>query len=300
MPRTLIVFSADASFFPLARGLVLSLKQHEPAWQGIELAFVDNGCSDTSLRWLIDQGVAVRSLAPQLLGNLADAAKGYLRAIVCRPLLPRLFPEADVIVWLDSDLWVQTADVLPNLSHWAQAQPDRVFICPELHYSYSNMNENLEQSQIVNLQYYYQATYGAEVAQTMSARPALNCGVFAMAAQNPLWEAWWRELQELYARPYGNDTPAVLRMAEQIAMNVLAHRRLCVVPVDPLYNYMCLWGTPFRDNQGIVRVALPPASVIGIVHLSLWRKRGRFYYDQRLLYQSGDYLTEEEKRGLFE
>lgn len=89
-------------------------------------------------------------------------------------------------------------------------------------------------------------------------------------------------------------------MAEQIAMNVLTYRCSCAVPVDPLYNYMCMWGTPFRDNQGLVRVSFPPASVIGIVHLSLWKTRGRFYYDQRLLYQSGDYLTAEEKGALLE
>jgi hypothetical protein len=36
------------------------------------------------------------------------------------------------------------------------------------------------------------------------------------------------------------------------------------------------------------------------VHLSLWKNRRRFYYDQRLLYQSGNYLTEDEKRALLE
>ncbi|HSZ56385.1 MAG TPA: hypothetical protein VK797_12030 [Tepidisphaeraceae bacterium] len=300
MPKTLIVFSADPHFFPLAKGLVLSLKQHELARHDIGLAFVDNGCSEASLRWLVEQGVVVRSLAPELLGNLATAAKGYLRSIVCRPLLPRVFPDADVIVWLDSDLWVQVGDVLPNLSRWAQAHRDKIFICPEWHYSYSNLNENLAQYQIANLSYYYRATYGTEVAREMSSRPTLNCGVFAMAAENPLWDVWWNELRELYARPYGSDAPAILHMAEQIAMNVLAHRRSCSVPVDPLYNYMCMWGTPFRDNSGIVRVALPPASIIGIVHLSLWKNRRRFYYDQRLLYQSGNYLTEDEKRALLE
>ena len=298
MTGPFIIFSADEAFFPLTKGLVLSLLEREVSRHGISLAFIDNGCSSSSLQWLSDHGVTVRSLDPSLLGPLASAATGYLRSIVCRPLLPRLFPSADVIIWIDSDAWVQTSEVLPNLCGWAQRMRDKVFICPEWHYSYTQLNQDFIKNHVENLAFYYRATYGPEVAAEMAARPSYNCGLFAMAADNPLWDAWWVELLQLYGRQYGAETGPVLHMAEQLAMNVLAHRQSCAVAVDPLYNYMCMWGTPFRDNNGKVRVALPPANAIGMVHLSLWKPRRRLYFEQGLLYRSGQYLSDHERGAL--
>ena len=294
MPRTLVVFSSDENYFALARGLALSLLACQPEQHDIGLAFIDTGCRDVSLNWLCDRGITVTALDQGLLQHFPRAT-GYRQSLVCRPFLPRIFPEADAIIWLDSDLWVQTVDVLANLRALALAHRNKLFICPEWHYSYLGLNQNFAQHHIANLSFYYEATYGPQVAAEMSVRPMFNNGVFAMAADNPLWDAWRREIELLYARNYGQAEDRILHMSEQIALNVLAHRTSSAIPVDPLYNYMCMWGMPFRDPSGVVRVSLPPGSVIGAVHLSQWNLRKQLYLDRRLLYQGGDYLTAEER-----
>lgn len=90
----------------------------------------------------------------------------------------------------------------------------------------------------------------------------------------------------------------VRHMAEQMALNVLASRTGSAVEVDPLCNFMCMWALPFRDDAGVVRVRLPPNAPIGIVHLSQWTARRNLYVDQGLLYQRGDYLSDQERRAL--
>src|SRR6185437_1795428 len=100
---------------------------------------------------------------------------------------------------------------------------------------------------IRNFGSYYRAAYDERVAGEMAARPMLNAGVFAMAAANPFWEMWWNELVQVYQRDGGRNVNRVLHMADQITLNVLAHRLSCAVHVDPQFNYMCIWGMPFRD-----------------------------------------------------
>ena len=132
----------------------------------------------------------------------------------------------------------------------------------------------------------------------MSTRPTLNAGIFAMAAAHPLWELWAQELQTLYSRDYGSASADIRHMAEQTALNVLAVRHDFVIPVDPLFNYISMWALPVRDPAGTVRVAFPPNPIIGVIHLIQWKARRRVYAERGLLYDSGRYLTELERRSI--
>jgi hypothetical protein len=298
MGRALIVFSCDERFFPLAKGLVLSLVPAQLARHGLRLTFIDVGCSPASIAWLRGREAQVLQPEPSVLGPLAQVAQGPLRSMACRPLLPRLFPDAAAFVWLDSDLWVQTPEAVPHLAKLASVRPDRLFICPEWHYAYGTLNQNFRTNQIENLFAYYRAAFDEPTAAEMATRPNLNGGVFAMAAQNPLWELWWNELVAVYSRDGGRFSPGTRHLAEQMALNVVAHRTGRAVHVDPLFNYLCMWGIPFRDDQQIVRVPLPPANTIDIIHLARWNVLGRQYLEQGLLYQRGDYLTPGERDAL--
>jgi hypothetical protein len=298
MPHTLVVFSCDQNYFLLAKGLVLSLLQCELDCEHIGLAFLDAGCDRTALDWLKARGVEVRALDASALGALEPLAQGYLRSLVFRPLLPKLFPGVEAFVWLDSDTWVQQPQSVAYLADLARSGGDRIFICPEWHYGYSDLNDTFVENQLKNLAFYHRTIYGEEMVREMYGRPVLNCGVFAMAAKCPLWDMWWNELVELYQRDYGAESERVRHMAEQIALNVLARRNQCAVLVDPLFNYLCMWGMPFRDEQGMVRVALPPGNAIGVVHLSLWKVWRKAYFEKGLLYQRGEYLSAEEQETL--
>lgn len=296
---TLIVCSCDQSYFPLLKGLILSICEQGRLGAGIGLAFIDIGCEARSVSWLQERGVRVCRPDPQILGGLADPALGYQRSQTCRPLLPKLFPDAAIFIWIDCDTWVQDASIFPILRSAVEKDRDKLFIAPECHYSYTHINDGcLERHQ--EMFSYYQPVFGTEVAQRMCLRPTLNSGFFAMAADNAIWAEWETEVRRIYLGEPNEYDPQVRHMAEQIALNVIAARGSRVTLLDPLYNYVCLWNSPFRDAEGVVRVALPPHLPIGIIHLAGgWLRFGAAYASRGLLYRGGSYLCDEDRTLLF-
>ena len=284
--------------FPLAKGLVLSLAGANLEESGIRLAFIDIGCDGPSLAWLSERGVTVLDSSHLAALHGARNVQGYHWAQICRPYLPQLFPEADAFIWLDSDLWVQAPETLKLLAHYADSDHSKIFICPEWHYSYAILNRDIAKFHIDNIGYHYRIAYGPEVAARLSVRPWLNTGVFAMAADNSLWSLWGEEMQRLFARDYAQDTPLARHMADGVSLNYLVAETSRAVLVDPLFNFTCMWALPFRDSAGVVRVPLPPNTPIGIVHLSMWSGRRKFYLEQGLLFARGQYLSEEERQLL--
>lgn len=296
---TLIVFSCDQAYFPLAKGLVLSILEPGGLPPGVGLAFIDIGCEAGALRWLESAGVRVRALDERTVGRLADPHLGYRRAQACRPFLPQLFPEANVLIWMDSDMWVQDGSIFGYLHRAANAHPDKVFITPECHYSYTLINDNAADRQR-EMQGYYEPLFGKEVAARLRGRPTLNSGFFAMAASHWIWSEWARLLKRIFLEEYDLHERLVLHMADQIALNALANGTADVMLLDPLYNYISLWTPPIRGEGGLARVALPPHVPIGIVHLAGGLKHfGKRYFSDGLFYKEGAYLTEAERDNLF-
>jgi hypothetical protein len=80
---TLIVCSCDQNYFPLVKGLLLSILDSGPLSSGLGLAFIDIGCDLAAVRWLRDRGARVCVPDPRILGGLADAALGYRRSQTC-------------------------------------------------------------------------------------------------------------------------------------------------------------------------------------------------------------------------
>jgi len=296
---TLIVCSCDGNYFPLVKGLILSILDPGPLPAGIGIGFIDIGCDEAALRWLTERGVRVRKLEQAAVGRLADSTFGYQRAQACRPFLPRIFPEARVLIWMDSDMWVQDRSVFAYLHKAARADPDMLFISPECHYSYLPINDDM-QLRRQEMYSYYEPAFGAEVARRLCERFTLNSGFFAMHAANGIWGDWARQVRRIFLDEYERYAPTVRHMADQIALNVIANGTARVRLLDPLYNYISHWTPPVRGEDGIVRVALPPHVPVGIVHLTGGLIHfGRGYFEQGLFYRAGAYLTEDDVRMLF-
>jgi hypothetical protein len=243
----LIVCSCDQNYFPLVKGLILSIVEQGALPAAMGLAFVDIGCEPGAVQWLRQHGVRVCAPDPQVLGHLAAPELGYQRSQTCRPLLPRIFPDAARLIWIDCDAWIQDMSIFAYLYAALATNPEQLFIAPECHYTYTSINEDCEERQR-EMFGYYEHSFGAEVATRMSRRVTLNSGFFAMAAANPLWAEWETEVRRIFfCNPQGMDAMA-RHMAEQVALNVAAARRPNVTLLDPLYNYVCLWNPPFRHR----------------------------------------------------
>jgi lipopolysaccharide biosynthesis glycosyltransferase len=296
---SLIVCSCDQNYFPMVKGLILSITESKGLPEGSRLAFLDLGLNRAARNWLEGQGVLVRQLTAGVVGELADARLGYQRAQACRPFLPKLFPEADTFIWMDSDMWVQDPGIFAALDNAIAERPDHLFIAPEWHYSYVYINDDVE-SRHAEMYSYYAPVYGESTAQRMSRLPTLNSGFFAMRRDNSLWRLWAQEVEQHFLNDPLRYGPQVRHMIDQIALNVIARRVGRIALLDPLYNYICTWKRPVKDDLGVVRVALAPGARIGIVHLAGgWKEFGERYLCEGLFYRGGTYLDEADMQTLY-
>jgi len=295
-PMMVLMSSCDEKYFPLAKGLFLSLLEApEVLGSDIRLAFLDIGCEPASLKWLQTRGIEIVSGNNSIMGGLSHPHLGYHRAQTCRAFLPDLFSDADVLGWIDCDTWFQDATIVKGLMAEALKTPDAIFICPEVHYTYTKINDEVRVTH-KEVHGYYEAIYGTEVADTLHVMPSVNSGFFVMHRTNGLWDAWRGEVGKIYGDDFEKHSPIARHFGEQTSLNMLIKTGHKAVYFDPLYNYLCLWNPPFRDPAGIVRVSYPPFNPVGMLHLAGgWRYFGRTYSERGLLYKAGDYLEDSEK-----
>lgn len=297
-----VCFACNETYVPLCKGLVLSLGEalrFAGNSRDISLHFIDIGCERASLDWLETAGIRVSGfdradyfpgISPQLLPRYADAQ-------LCRPFLPSIVPGYDYYIWIDCDIWLQGADVLPALVQAASGFAEKIVICPELHYGYIG-HRNLRYGLIAQ-QRWYRVLYKKDeaLADELSFRPMFNSGLFAMFGGGPLWRLWADELTSLYGDDHSVD-PSVLHYAEQLGLNRVIHERHAFVPLDPLFNYACGGSSVFLNPRGRVVVGYPPCPQVKGVHLLAFSLYGDMYLDRGLLYRKGEYLTGEERASL--
>jgi hypothetical protein len=293
-----IVFSCDEAYFFLARGLVLSLNDAGHPSGDVRLILIDVGCGRKTLAWMRNHGVEIVEIPPGLIpASVAAVIRPVHRAQVVRPFLPTLLPQLEHFVWLDCDLWVQDSKFINVMLQGAIVAPSAVMMAPgNSHYNlsfYISMHEVLEWQRG-----WFQAGYEPAFAEKLAVTLHFSSGVFSMRRDSSIWALWAREIEYLYP-VVANRAPHLLHLAEQIALNVVAFNTQNYIRLDPLYNFHCNNGGALRRDDGkVVSNLLLPTREIAIVHLAAWSHLRRYYIDNRLLYRSGEYLTEAERDGL--
>lgn len=254
--RFAIATAGDDKYLGLLQGLIRSIR----AWpQGAEVPVVvlDLGFGAESRAWLAGQGAHLA--VPDWDHRFDRPMPVYFKAMVSRPHLPKYLPEADTILWLDADTWIQDWSAIELLLAGAEAAG--FAIVPETDRSYTPFYNG---APYISHQYeWYKTCFDEATARALFAYPLLNCGVFAARAGAPHWQAWAR----LFAQSLDR---AVLFVSEQTALNVML--RTAGLPLSLLpaaCNWICFRSQPFCSEDGAVLLDphLPHAP-LGIIHLA--------------------------------
>jgi lipopolysaccharide biosynthesis glycosyltransferase len=302
-PRSAIVFALDETFAPLGKGLVLSLLALGLPDVSCDLCLIDIGCSPETRQWMSQHSCRIAPFdQAQIALSPPAGGANYMKALVCRPFIPHIFPGYACYLYLDADVWVQKRESVELALSTALSSPDRVVLAPFIDFSYSfNYAGPSEENYLRFLGYFYewyQVSYGDQVAEQMKGRALFSAGVFAMSAECPLWKGYADELRVVFARDY-SDKPFAFHVSEQTALNHLIYSTGAFVPLEAIHNYNCHVGAVERDreNQEVV-VKYPPRRPVGIVHLSYSSKMMPSYLEQGLLWDRGNYLSKAELDGL--
>jgi hypothetical protein len=267
--RDVVIFTAaDARFFRLCLGLVLSLLRAAPERPRIRI--LDLGLAPDQIRALAPLVEAI--LPPRWHVPARQPLPVAFRGFTARPFLPSYVDDAEVIVWLDADTWVQEWAPLAGLIEASRQGPMAIVeerYGPDLRIrqrqgdgSYVQLDIKVERRR-ENVKKTYRECFGEEIAASLGDLPSFNGGVWALRRDAPGWAVYAELLEAGLSR-------AVSNLTEQQALNIAIRTgRIPVSPQPTICNFTLNQDLPAFDSERnrFVRRE-PPHEPIGVIHFT--------------------------------
>ena len=254
--RVLIVSGADARFFPLLEGLVLSMRAQE-ASKAVSLAFFDLGLTDAQRDWLgrfSDRIVTPGwDLPVPERDDLPEAAK----SVTARIFLPTYFPGFDVYLWLDADTWLQSW--LGIEYYVAGALATGAAATPQVDRSY------IQGAGVLRWRFTgFSKCYGQQAAIDLMQYPHINAGAFAIRADAPHWSRLAAAYLEAMERS------GEVLCSDQMAFNHAVYKGGLAVQLLPATcNWQCHLRLPlWNEETATFCEPFLPYPTISVLHLT--------------------------------
>jgi hypothetical protein len=269
MKSYIIITGADANFFELVQGTILSIREKVQGQNAI-LGFIDLGCTPDQLQWL-HEWVDIIKIPDWDFDFLEESgAPVYLRGLIARPFFRKYFPGFDIYFWIDADAWVQEWSAVELFLEGAERKGLAIVHDTSRYNSghYGHL-QHLYQSHYQNLH----AHLGEELAEKLFTYPTINAGVFALHSEAPHWQVW----HDCLALILKNQ---VSLYSDQIALNwaIYSFELLKQTELLPEWcNWQCHWfgfDLPlWHKQQHCLVERYLPHTPIGIVHLTVNKHR---------------------------
>lgn len=202
-----------------------------------DVGLIDLGMSEAQLAALRERGV--RIVPPHWpIEPPPNQQATHLLAFAAKPFAKDFFPGYETYVWMDADMWVQTADFWPALVEGARASGCAVPIEADPAYSAMAWRHQLWMVR------HFLNSYGPFRALQLYLQPMINNGVFALQADAPHWQVWQKHFERMVSRT--ERTLAIDQLA-LMAAKLLEGPDLTLI--DTRYNWVCSLGTPMYDLQ---------------------------------------------------
>lgn len=261
-PKTLFISAADAGYFPLLKGLILSIRAHRPD-DRIKIGVLDLGMTQAQLDELLSMDCIIAAAQWDFEFAGRERAPRWLQAMMARCHLPRYFPDAQTCIWLDADVWLQDWRAIDMLER-AASEGGVLAIVPELHRAYGSTYLRGSSVDPDNQLFFnqYAKAYGEPLARRIMYLPVINVGVFALRHDSNVWQRW-REWIERGLKAGSQKT------IEQNALNAAIYsEQIPILPLPAYCNWICGQALPRFDrvNRRFVEPILPyePISILHV------------------------------------
>ncbi len=264
--KPLIVLGCDDNFVEHTKAVMASIAEH-PSLNDIPIGLLDCGISDKNLAWFRAQGVDVRLAEWNIDFPQLDAWKSKLagyKVLISRPFMPDYFPEYDVFLWLDSDLWVQTPDAIHHFLEAAEWSDFTAVL--EFDRNYFDYRTGPRWWLFFNN--IYKFFFGAKIAKQFLFHPNINAGVFCIRRNAPHWKHWQQTLTAGLKKIHPINKESML--VEQTSLNLAVYgNNLQMACLPATHNWSCLQARPAWNAQTRLLVEPhPPHMPLSIVHLT--------------------------------
>lgn len=262
--RIAVVTASNDAYFDSLALLLKSLRGFE-RFGDVGIHVLDVGLNEAQTRALQADGHAIVRPGWDVDVSPWKGVPEWFKAMTARPFLPSYIQDADLLLWIDADIWVQDQEMLYD--YVRAAQTGRLAVCLEMDRSYDNVFMRNASKEIYhdNLLKYY----GEEAASRLIHLPMMNCGAFAMKRDLPLWSLWQNTMRGAVKKHCSN-------FLEQTALNVAVFSGDTAPHFLPArYNWMACHALPVLDEaSGVFVEPSLPHDRIGLVHLAcgLWKR----------------------------
>ena len=261
--KLIIITGGDAKYFVLLTEQLASIRRL-PEGKKVPVAVLDGGLEADQVATLEANGArVVRPEWPSPASQRRSKGREFLRINLNKPNLDQIFPDYEVILWLDGDTWLQTWDAVPLFT--SVASKGKLAIVSQA--------SRLQQTHLaLRRRWFYwveprgilfknarRARLPADIVWSLVNRPVLNTGAFALHRDAPQWAAWrtWQQRCTTYGRAFTSDQ---LSLALTIYQDGLAHEAL-----PETCNYMGPWR--LDRARGLLTHHFAPYDPVSVVHL---------------------------------
>ncbi len=269
--KVTIVVAADANYFDLMKGLILSIKD-KPESKDVDISLLDVGLAPEHLEWAKSY---VENIVPaqwdfDFPGR--DKVPGHFRALLARPFFPRYFPGYDIYIQIDTDAWVQEWSTIEM--YIAAAEKGKLAITPQIDRSYMTYYKRPKLYHKQQNHRCFRWSYGWRVADRLGRNVICNAGVFALRGDAPHWRLWENAMGRGLTRktflPRESYPDLRFKLVEQTALNYVIYGDKAPTAFMPSYcNWMCGLAIPMINREtGKVVEPHEPHQPLGVIHFA--------------------------------
>lgn len=291
--KILLVSGSNSKYYNLLLNMIQSLKDMKP-FPSYDIACFDLGLEENQKEKLENDDIIVKK--PKDFHNVLPLNKKTpaTLASVGKITLPEQFPNYDLYMWIDADIWFQTpiAIQLPII----MASKGKMVVVPEFDRSnikikdqkkgFSGFSRGLlrffgletrpfDRYRQLRAKQAFKKAVNAEATQYYH----LNGGVFSISSEAPHWKEWF----ELYKKALKNG-PLIQGIAQSCISYLWLENKLSFLPLPPTFNWVCHLSKPIWDKEKEIFVTpLEPHEIIHTIHLTTdeFKNSSEFNYQKR-------------------
>jgi len=265
MSKTVFVSGCDSNYFPLLLEWLHSFRRFEQS-KSYDICILDAGLTDEQRKRLKPHVKSITN--PEWPVDLPKhKIKGeYLKACVCRPFLPEIFPGYETYIWMDADTWIQSWNAVEMFLKGAEK--GKITVTAQVDRSYPKGGARIKW--LGNWPWKVRGFYFSNALRAFDFKTAkdllsyhvLLAGMFALRADAPHWKRW----QELVKTAM---TKGKVFTAEQLCLGKICYQEGFEYEILPGYTHWLCEFKPLWDAEKKLFVEpFLPHEEIGVLHIS--------------------------------
>ncbi len=266
MSKITFISGCDSNYYPLLREWLHSVRRF-PESESIDINILDAGLTDEQREQLKPLVTSIVNPDWPCEVSASKLRKGeFLKACVCRPFLPQIFPGYDTYFLMDADTWIQNWQGVEMFLQGAQknavtltAQVDRAYPRGGARVKWlGNWPWKVRGFYFSNAQ----KAYGTKMAKQLMPFHVLLAGAFALRVDAPHWDRWQTLVIETMSS-------GKVFTAEQLSLGRMCYLEDYAYEILPAWTHWLCEAKPLWDTEKQVFIEkFLPHHELGILHIS--------------------------------